>query len=80
MFEKISEGCREIARQMIDHPEDWQQGEYYFANKTNKDIKIWTANGIPALQLMGNIGFNLAERKLLNKAIQKSIAKRLLGE
>ncbi len=70
MLKRISEGCRELGEQIINNPGDWIQGEYYFQNKTNKDIKIWTANGISSLQLNGNAGFNGAERRHINKAIQ----------
>lgn len=78
-FTKVSEGAREIARQMIENPHDWVQDQYYYRNKTNQDIQIWTANGAFGLQFYGNNGLTWAEKRYLNNAIKKSIANKLLS-
>lgn len=74
MFDKISEGTKLLAKQIIDKPHDWVQGQYHFINKQHKDIMIWTSNGEDFIQLEGNKCFNKAERKLIADAIKKSIA------
>jgi hypothetical protein len=78
MFCKISEGCKDIAKQMIDNPHDWVQTQYEYVNVTSKDIRIWTANGMTSIELNGNDAFNIREKAYLNSAIKKSIANRLL--
>lgn len=74
---KISDGVREIAKQMVDNPMDWQQGEYYFQNLKNPDIAFWTANGITFLHLRGNSTMSWVERIYLSRAIKKSLANKL---
>lgn len=73
----ISKGVKEIAKQMIEYPDDWVQTEYEFVNKTNPDIRIWTSNGWWFLKFRGNEGLSWKERIYLNNAIKKSIANRL---
>lgn len=75
----ISEGVKILAKQMIEHPEDWRQGMYHFSNKTHNDISIWTANGWPFLKLNGNEAFNVFEKLYLNAVIKKSIALKVRG-
>ena len=79
MFCKISEGVKEIAKQMIENPHDWIQTEYEYVNVSNHDIRIWTSNGTPFIKLNGNDAFNIREKAYLNKAIKKSIANKLLN-
>ena len=79
VFGKVSEGVRLLAQQMIEHPEDWEQGSYYFSNVKSKDISIWTANGAMFIRLNGNDGFTYAEKRYLNDAIKQSIALKAVG-
>lgn len=74
---KISEGVKEIAKQMIENPHDWVQGNYYYQNKSNLDIAIWTTNGVFFLNIRGFDGLSLAEKYYLSNAIKKSIARKL---
>jgi len=76
-FLEISEGVKEIAKQMIENPHDWVQEQYYYRNITNSDIGIWTENGAFGLKFRGNDGLSWAERHYLNKAIKKSMANKL---
>ena len=74
---EISEGIKEIARKMVENPNDWRQGDFEFFSLSNPDIRIWTANGHFALHLQGNSSLTWAEKHYLIKAIKKSIGKRL---
>lgn len=77
-FLKISSGVRDLARQMVENPHDWEQGDYYFENKTCRDIRLRTSNGSFGMQLDGNHGFTYAEKQYLNNVIKQSIANKLL--
>ena len=74
---KISEGVKQIGKQMIENPHDWIQGMYEYSNKSNPDIKIWTCNGAHFIKFDGNTGLNLREKFYLNRCIKKSIANKL---
>lgn len=74
----ISEGVKDLAKQMIENPNDWHQTTYHFENRTHPDIRIWTANGWSFIELSGNACFNFIEKIYLNKAIKQSIANKLL--
>lgn len=78
MFEKVCEGIKMLAQQMVDHPEDWVQGPYHYSNTKSRDINIWTANGDNCIAFEGNKCLNRAEQKYLANAIKKSIAKRAI--
>ncbi len=73
----ISQGVKDIAKNMIEHPEDWVQGMNYFSNKNHRDISIWTANGWYFIKFEGNTGLNTEEKIYLNNAIKQSIANKL---
>jgi len=77
MFWSISEGVKLIAKQMVEHPEEWQQSQYEFWNKSNPDIRIWVANGTSFITMNNNSIFTLAEKYCLANAIKKSIGLRL---
>lgn len=77
-FFKISQGIKDLAKQMIENPEDWIQDDHYFINKRYCDISIWTANGASSLSFKGNEGLNWAEKIYLNNAIKQSIANKVL--
>ena len=76
-FLKISEGVEGIARQMIDNPHDWYQGQYEYSNKTHIDISIWNSSGASNLRISGFDGLTWAEKHYLSNAIKKSIAQKL---
>jgi len=73
----ISQGVKDIAKNMIEHPEDWIQGPYHFSNRKYHDINIWTENGWSFIRFEGNTGLNTAEKIYLNNAIKQSIANKL---
>jgi hypothetical protein len=79
MFGKVSEGVKMLAQHMVDHPEDWIQGQYHYSNTKSRDINIWTANGDSHIAFEGNKCLNKAEQKYLANAIKKSIAKRAIA-
>lgn len=74
----VSEGVKLMAQQMVENPHDWRQGAYHFQNMTNKDLNIWTANGVSFIRMEGGDVFTYAEKRYLMNAIKKSIAMRLL--
>jgi hypothetical protein len=74
---EISEGVRMIVQQMLDHPEDWRQGQYHFGNIKHRDINIWTANGDDHIAFEGNECLSWAEKRHIANGIKKSIALRL---
>ena len=74
----VSEGVKLIAQQMVENPHDWRQGAYQFQNVTNKDLNIWTANGVSFIRMEGGDVFTYAEKRYLVNAIKKSIAMRLM--
>lgn len=76
-FLKISQGIKDIAKQMIDNPHDWEQTDYHYRNKTHRDIAIWTSNGHFALKIEGFDGLSWAEKHYLADAIKQSIANKL---
>lgn len=73
----VSEGVKDLCQSMIYNPHDWVQGNYYFSHKEHRDLNIWTANGVFFINLNGNAGFNIYEKRAINRAIHKSIANRL---
>lgn len=75
----ISQGIKDIAKQMIENPNDWVQGEYEFINRKNLDIKVWTSNGVLFINFRGNSGLNIFEKIYLNRAIKQSIANKLIS-
>jgi len=77
--QEISQGIKDLARQMKENPVDWVQEEYYFRNQTHTDIAIWTCNGYSSLHFNGNEGLNTAEKIYLNIAIKQSIANKLIS-
>ncbi len=74
---KISEGVQLLVQQMIEHPEDWKQGQYHFSNIKHRDINIWTANGDNCIAFGGNECLTSAEKRYIANGIKKSIALRL---
>ena len=74
----VSEAVKLIAQQMVENPHDWRQGAYHFQNVTNKDLNIWTANGVSFIRMEGGDVFTYAEKRYLVNAIKKSIAIRLM--
>ena len=77
MFWSISEGVKLIAKQIIEHPKDWVQGQYYFHNLKHPDISIWVASGASFIKFAGNTTLTFSEKRYLSKAIKKSIALRI---
>lgn len=80
MFCGVSEGVRLLAQQMIEHPEEWEQGIYYFSHVKHKDIKLWTVNGTNLMTLNGNDGLTYVEKLHLNNAVKKAIALKVAGK
>jgi hypothetical protein len=70
----VSEGVKLLAKNMIENPHNWKQGPYHFSCVSSPDVNIWTANGVFFIRLEGNDSFNIAEKRHINKAIQKCIA------
>ena len=80
MWWNISDGVKDIAKSMTDHPEDWRQGPYFFSNVKHRDINIWTANGTLYINFDGNKCLNISEKNHIAKAIKKAIALRISQE
>ena len=74
----ISEGVEKLGKQMINNPMDWIQGCYEFVNQKNKDVRIWTCNGIGYIKISGFDGLSYSEKIYLNNCIKMSIANRLV--
>jgi hypothetical protein len=74
---RISEGVQLLVQQMIEHPEDWEQGQYHFSNIKHRDINIWTSNGNSFIKFEGNECLTYAEKCHIADGIKKSIALRL---
>lgn len=74
----ISETVEYLAKSISENPDDWVIGDYYISHKTNKDIKLWIANGWKFIMLNRNDMFTRAEKKHLNEAIKKCISKKLM--
>jgi hypothetical protein len=70
----ISEGVKLLAKSIVENPQNWQQRAYHFSCVSSPDVNIWTANGVFFIRLEGNDSFNIAEKRHINKAIQKCIA------
>lgn len=77
MFFTVSEGIKELCNYMVANPHDWVQTDYEFANKTHRDIRIWTASGLCFIKLNGNDGLSLAEKALVLRSIKLAIARRI---
>jgi len=85
MFRKLfnktipaTEGIIKLGQQMIDNPLDWVQGMYCFTNLKNKDIAIWTCNGISCIKIGGFTGLSYSDKVYINNCIKISMANRLL--
>ena len=78
MFWKISDGIKQLAENMVAHPEEWQQGQYHFANTVTRDIQIWTANGTAYIDINGNKCLTMAEKRHIAAAIKRTLALKLL--
>ena len=74
----ISKGVKLLGQQMIDNPLDWVQGGYEFVNQKNKDVRIWTCNGISYMKINGFDGLSFTEKVYINNCIKLSIANRLI--
>ena len=74
----VSDGIKKLGQQMIDNPLDWVQGMYEFVNKKNRDVAIWTCNGINSIKISGFDGLSYADKVYINNCIKMSIANRLV--
>ena len=74
MFWSISEGVKELVKNMVAEPDNWEQQAYHFVCKSSSDIAIWTANGVFALKIEGNDSFTSAEKRYISNGIKKTIA------
>ena len=63
----VSEGVKIIGKQMIDNHKDWVQGMYEYINLKNKDVRIWTCNGIPFIKINGFEGLSFSEKNILKQ-------------
>jgi len=73
----ISQGIKDLGKQMIEKPHDWIQGEFEFCNKIHRDIRIWTTSGVLFIEIGGLKGMNIFEKYYINRCIKQSIANRL---
>jgi len=81
LFNKIipvSDGIKKLGQQMIDNPLDWVQGQYEFVNRKNRDVAIWTCNGINSIKIFGFDGLTKSEKIYINNCIKMAIANRLV--
>lgn len=77
IFIPVSIGVKEIGKQMIEKPLEWEQRHYEFINIKSKDIRIWTCNGWSFIKINGFNGLSYTDKIYLNNCIKTSIANRL---
>ena len=72
----VSDGIYDLGQLMMSKPHDWIQSEFRFSN-TEKGIRIWTANSVSGIKIVGLPSLGYYERRYINKCIQQTIANKL---
>ena len=76
-WHRVSDEVEALAKVIEDAPAEWTQWGYYFANKIDQSISIYTLNGVSSLHRPGHRPLNIKEKRKIQQAIHACLKKQI---